>query len=139
MPLFSLDVKLESFTNLPNHFRVIGGEWETEVDEATIQPLKIVCKMTTDHAQTSQVCVSKCPNKTFTYLQLQTVPSGPKFEKEVRENVICDDEPYKATITNFNELHELVKRGVCAPYTVPSAAGSLLLLLLFLNEKFSEF
>ncbi|VDM38921.1 unnamed protein product [Toxocara canis] len=72
--------------------------------------------------QTPQICVASCPTKTFTYLQMQSVPAGAQFETDVRSNIICKSTVTVGEIKDFATLRSYVDRGMCAPYTVPSAA-----------------
>uniref|UniRef100_A0A0N4UC10 Choline transporter-like protein 5 n=1 Tax=Dracunculus medinensis TaxID=318479 RepID=A0A0N4UC10_DRAME len=72
---------------------------------------------------TTQVCVTECPTKTFTYLQLQKLQSGQEFEREVQSNVICRDGVNKLAVHNFNALKNLVDSGDCTSYTVHYIPG----------------
>lgn len=70
-----------------------------------------------------QICVAKCPLKTFTYLQMQSVPSGAQFQADVQSSIICKANVPMKQIQDFATLRSYVERGECASYTVPSAAG----------------
>uniref|UniRef100_F1KVQ8 Choline transporter-like protein n=1 Tax=Ascaris suum TaxID=6253 RepID=F1KVQ8_ASCSU len=72
--------------------------------------------------QTPQICVAKCPLKTFTYLQMQSVPSGAQFQADVQSSIICKANVPMKQIQDFATLRSYVERGECASYTVPSAA-----------------
>lgn len=72
--------------------------------------------------QTPQMCVSSCPNKYFSYLQLQSpTVSANDFRDAVMSSLYCTDDVNKSTITSFAVLRSLVQQQKCASYTVKSA------------------
>ncbi|KAE9416015.1 hypothetical protein Angca_004531, partial [Angiostrongylus cantonensis] len=72
--------------------------------------------------QTPQICVSKCPSKYFSYLQLQN-PTVPllDFYESVKTSLYCTEDVDKNSITNFVILRNYVRQKKCASYTVNSA------------------
>uniref|UniRef100_A0A0N4ZWB9 Choline transporter-like protein n=1 Tax=Parastrongyloides trichosuri TaxID=131310 RepID=A0A0N4ZWB9_PARTI len=70
---------------------------------------------------TKQVCVNKCPNKYFTYLQLHSTFSDANFHKKMKKEIICSDDKIKNNIKSFEQLRKYVQMGECAGYTVNSA------------------
>uniref|UniRef100_A0A0K0DLM3 Choline transporter-like protein 4 n=1 Tax=Angiostrongylus cantonensis TaxID=6313 RepID=A0A0K0DLM3_ANGCA len=76
--------------------------------------------------QTPQICVSKCPSKYFSYLQLQN-PTVPllDFYESVKTSLYCTEDVDKNSITNFVILRNYVRQKKCASYTVNSAPGML--------------
>uniref|UniRef100_A0A0N5BAG2 Choline transporter-like protein 5 n=1 Tax=Strongyloides papillosus TaxID=174720 RepID=A0A0N5BAG2_STREA len=66
---------------------------------------------------TKQVCVEKCPNKYFSYLELQT---SSILNKADLSDMVCVDDSIKDQITSFNILKQYVQMGYCTAYTVNS-------------------
>ncbi|CEF68396.1 CTL-like protein 2 [Strongyloides ratti] len=66
---------------------------------------------------TKQVCVENCPNKYFSYLELQG--SNTLLKKQLND-MICVDDNMKNEITSFNILKQYVQMGYCTAYTVKS-------------------
>ncbi|CAD6185560.1 unnamed protein product [Caenorhabditis auriculariae] len=71
--------------------------------------------------QTPQICVSACPNRYFSYLQLQTSITPSDFQRQINEALYCTDDVDKTKITSFSVLRTLVQTGKCVSYTVKSA------------------
>lgn len=68
---------------------------------------------------TRKICVEKCPSNYFSYVSLATM-SPDNFRRNV-QNAYCHYSINVNNIANFTVLQDLVKRNLCAVYTVPSA------------------
>uniref|UniRef100_A0A0N4Z210 Thiamine transporter 2 n=1 Tax=Parastrongyloides trichosuri TaxID=131310 RepID=A0A0N4Z210_PARTI len=66
---------------------------------------------------TKQVCVEQCPNKYFSYLELQGTNT---LLQQQLSDMVCIDESMKQQITSFNILKNYVQMGYCTAYTVKS-------------------
>ncbi|VDL70313.1 unnamed protein product [Nippostrongylus brasiliensis] len=68
------------------------------------------------------MCVSSCPNKYFSYLQLQSAAvTAFNFHEEVISSLYCTDDVDKNSILSFAQLRTLVQQQKCSSYTVKSA------------------
>uniref|UniRef100_A0AC35UF86 Choline transporter-like protein n=1 Tax=Rhabditophanes sp. KR3021 TaxID=114890 RepID=A0AC35UF86_9BILA len=67
---------------------------------------------------TRQVCVSTCPAKYFSYIELQA-NFGQSWQSAMKD-IVCADEEMKQQITSFETLRAYVQNGYCTSYTVSS-------------------